>query len=637
MQSETIKKGEVIKVGGINERGYLNGLHMKGFNQLKCILELCANAVDAYARIVKFIELKLHTLMIDDGTGMGKFKMTNYYLMQNENHGTDNSSGIAGMGGKVAQMMLSEKTYTEVFSYDGSSYMKAAVPWDQMYEQGKYTDMINITCMTQEDIKWFKSYLPNTGTIIKFIKNNTLTEAIKKNFPLKKEKKTDNKGKKRTQQEENSEHITNFNDLIGIAFSQTNTNFFFTNIKKQTTELEKYYYFGAKNTEYYLGVDKITIGCYSNGTKLRFIRYDEKDEKNNKYYEIKPSKNGLQFSSTEKIIEYPLGVEWEKVGEVYVTTGQRKDIKKMFNDENPKDPINKEYLDKASSKYCSYDDYIANKTSNPESYLKKIPVVRNEHVIGGFKSNHYSEGSSRGNAYMKHKTVHVRGEVSYNPISKQLNKLDEIFGINENKNLWLGELPINLTRLVERIIMRKADEIWQYFTKLLDEEYKLKPSASSVSSSISKVQEETPTLLEETPTVQEEPSLLRLGDELEQLQLAMTIKATEQRVLAEETPTLQEETPTLQEETPTLQEETPTLKEEPPTPQEETPTLQEETPTQQEQVPEIIHTNLVVGLHKNVTAKKFIELFTKNFQDNDIVCDESQALYNKLWSNRHKS
>jgi len=46
---------------------------------------------------------------------------------------------------------------------------------------------------------------------------------------------------------------------------------------------------------------------------------------------------------------------------------------------------------------------------------------------------------------------------------------------------------------------------------------------------------------------------------------------------------------------------------------------------------------LPIVLQSNVTAKKFIELFRNNFQDNDIVCDESQALYNKLWTNRHKS
>jgi hypothetical protein len=46
---------------------------------------------------------------------------------------------------------------------------------------------------------------------------------------------------------------------------------------------------------------------------------------------------------------------------------------------------------------------------------------------------------------------------------------------------------------------------------------------------------------------------------------------------------------------------------------------------------------LPIVLQSNVTAKKFIELFRNIFQDNDIVCDESQALYNKLWSNRHKS
>ena len=45
--------------------------------------------------------------------------------------------------------------------------------------------------------------------------------------------------------------------------------------------------------------------------------------------------------------------------------------------------------------------------------------------------------------------------------------------------------------------------------------------------------------------------------------------------------------------------------------------------------PAPLPTPLPPVLQSNVTAKQFIEVFTNNFQDNDIVCDEAQALYNK--------
>ena len=110
--------------------------------------------------------------------------ISNMFSMHRENHSTDKSSGISGVGGKIALMILSNKTLVEVFSFDGNNYIKAIVPWDIMFKEGKYTNMITIKSMDTEEIIWFKTKLNNTGTIIKFNTNETTLNTIEYNFKI---------------------------------------------------------------------------------------------------------------------------------------------------------------------------------------------------------------------------------------------------------------------------------------------------------------------------------------------------------------------------------------------------------------------------------------------------------------------
>ena len=173
------------RCGNIDERGYLNGLSTKGFNYFKAFLEIVANSIDAKAKGI-IIEIIDNTILIfDDGIGMNKTNIVNMFSMYRENHKNDCSSGIAGLGGKIASMMLSNKTCVEVFSFDGLQYFKAIVPWDLMFKQGKYSCMITIKTLNKEETFWFKSKLTDTGTIIKFQKNNTTLHTIESNFKRK--------------------------------------------------------------------------------------------------------------------------------------------------------------------------------------------------------------------------------------------------------------------------------------------------------------------------------------------------------------------------------------------------------------------------------------------------------------------
>jgi hypothetical protein len=452
------------RVGNIDERGYLNGLNTKGFNHCKALLEICANSIiDAKAKNFT-IEIKDATiLIIDDGVGMSKNKFTNMFSMHRENHSTDHSSGIAGVGGKIALMILSNKTCVEVFSFDGNEYNKAIVPWDRMFEEGKYTSMITIKSMTAEEIIWFKTKLTNTGTIIKFKYNKTTFNAIECNF---------NKPK---------DEVTNLNDYIYVVFGKSKVKIIYKNLtinKEKGVELVKYNYFGGHDNEYYLGKSKVTILHYYNeeSEDSRYIYYDEEEKIS---YEFK-KKNGGYSKKIEPISDNL--DDYSEVCKYEVVTGQRKDSM-LFNEAYPNDSVNIEYVSSAAEKNCSYDKALIETTiTNYSSYFRKGALYRNTQKIGDFEMTGHKANNARANAESKHKINNVRTEVSYAPVSYHGNIPDKVMGIQENKNQWESkDMPINLTRMFEHFHNKKASEIWNYFIKITSQISNI-PSDSSDSS-----------------------------------------------------------------------------------------------------------------------------------------------------------
>jgi len=452
------------RVGNIDERGYLNGLNTKGFNHCKALLEICANSIiDAKAKNFT-IEIKDATiLIIDDGVGMSKNKFTNMFSMHRENHSTDHSSGIAGVGGKIALMILSNKTCVEVFSFDGNKYNKAIVPWDRMFEEGKYTSMITIKSMTAEEIVWFKTKLTNTGTIIKFKYNKTTFNAIECNF---------NKPK---------DELTNLNDYIYVVFGKSKVKIIYKNLtinKEKGVELVKYNYFGGHDNEYYLGKSKVTILHYYNeeSEDSRYIYYDEEEKIS---YEFK-KKNGGYSKKIEPISDNL--DDYSEVCKYEVVTGQRKDSM-LFNEAYPNDSVNIEYVSSAAEKNCSYDKALIETTiTNYSSYFRKGALYRNTQKIGDFEMTGHKANNARANAESKHKINNVRTEVSYAPVSYHGNIPDKVMGIQENKNQWESkDMPINLTRMFEHFHNKKASEIWNYFIKITSQISNI-PSDSSDSS-----------------------------------------------------------------------------------------------------------------------------------------------------------
>ena len=445
MLAETIIENTEIRAGNINERGYLNGLSTKGFNHYKALLELCANSIiDAKAGNFTIENIDNTILIIDDGVGMDKSKLINMFSMHRENHSTDHSSGIAGVGGKIALMILSNKTLVEVFSFDGNNYIKAIVPWDLMFQEGKYTNMITIKSMNAEEIIWFKTKLNNTGTIIKFNSNKTAVKTIEYNFKIE------------------QDVVQNLNDYIYIVFGKYDGKISY--IKKNEDEiiLPKYNYFGGTDDEYYLGKSKVIIRHYYNekSEDSRYIYYDEEKKMN---YEFK--KKGAGYCKKPELISDVLD-DYIEVCKYYLESGQLKDIM-LFNEDDPMDKNNEVYVDSASEKNCSYDNIIKTTVSNYDAYLRKSPLYRNNQKIGDIEMTGHKASNVRANAESKHRINNVRTEVRYAPVSYHGNIPDKVMGIQENKNQWESkDMPINFTRWIEYFHNEKANEIWNYFIQI---------------------------------------------------------------------------------------------------------------------------------------------------------------------------
>ena len=154
-----------IRYASIDSRGYLNSLYKQGFNNEKCQLELLANANDAGATVFISRITRDYIFIEDNGKGMNESEVKSKYLLwQNENHTNDKSLGISGMGGKVATLFLSKKKDVTVYTYDGETYTKISIPWEQIFEKSDLS-MMQMSSMTEDDKKEIK--FTSSGTIIK--------------------------------------------------------------------------------------------------------------------------------------------------------------------------------------------------------------------------------------------------------------------------------------------------------------------------------------------------------------------------------------------------------------------------------------------------------------------------------------
>ena len=158
----------VYSAGSINECGVIDDLKRRGFTIFNCLCEIIANSIDARCKQLKFIITPDYIKIVDYGTGMNFDKLNDMFDMLKSNHLNEKSMGISGIGGKAATLTLSKEQNVSIYTFDGTKYLTANVPWKDIMEQKRYSGMISIKSMSDADIVKFKSDRNenDTGTTI---------------------------------------------------------------------------------------------------------------------------------------------------------------------------------------------------------------------------------------------------------------------------------------------------------------------------------------------------------------------------------------------------------------------------------------------------------------------------------------
>ena len=182
-----MQNNENMKVGDIDERGFLNNLSRKGFTHAKSLSEGHGNSIDARAVNISYHVLPTKIKEVDDGYGMNQTDLKNAFSVYRPNRVNDRSIGVSGIGMKAHLYISGNKKPTKTITKkENGPYLTAEAPWDTIHREGRYTEMINIRSSNQDEIDEFNQDRANSvvkkGTTHIFNYNSGLAEAIDQQF-----------------------------------------------------------------------------------------------------------------------------------------------------------------------------------------------------------------------------------------------------------------------------------------------------------------------------------------------------------------------------------------------------------------------------------------------------------------------
>jgi hypothetical protein len=447
-----IEDGIVItSAGSRNERGFVNGLDRQGFTPTKCGAELIANCIDAFATLVKFILGHEFIKLFDNGIGMTREKLVNMFDANRENHYGDKSMGVSGIGGIISNYQFSKNNDgqpSEVTLYTkhmDDTYLKATIPWDYIYENKIYDEQVKIRAMNEDEIETFmaeRNYDRNsTGTTIIFPYSEVLKELLISQF------------------KPSEADCRNLDNWWPIIFGKINANILLDKCDgRQPIRMKKYDYFCDPDHKYYDGKFKWDIFNFCENGKNRFVCLDPRN--NTQYVEITQNANG--FSKEPKSITIdPRKIENANI--IKFTGGMRID-KNIFDINNPREPT-------ATFSLNDYDGsfmIIGQQKDIIKEFCSKTPIYRNDQRVTSLPLEGFKCTSSRAGGELLLKIVLHRTEISYETFSKQENMMDNIHGIQQNKNQNQNEFPKQYTRLIEFLKNYDYERIRKYFDDVIE-------------------------------------------------------------------------------------------------------------------------------------------------------------------------
>lgn len=446
----------MTQIGSFDEAGYLKGFSRRGFTPAKCLGELIANSLDSmdkvplerdYKKTIVFNVFSDTVRMIDNGFGMSSDDAKRMFALHKENHASDKSRGVSGVGAKPSLSILGNGQETTIYTrVSGGDYLRITVPWARIHAEGMWTGMVTAHPMTEEEKVVFNGERPVPhGTTIEFRKNDTLCGILEESF---------------------LQSPSNPLDSPGIIFGRDDVSMNYRNHLCRTlvndVQLKLYNYFD-RGSKFYTGVQADVVEHFYSPQegRDRFIWRD-----GGEMMEV-PHAGAGRFSKEMKKMTVGL-TGYHKVGEYTVHTGLREDTG-LFDPENPKDPSIK-----ATEGGIGGSGYLGpyNKEHLGEEsfwFLGSYKLVRNGQLIGLIEPPDICLSSARGNWASNLETCIVQTEVRFNPCSSlDDNHQDRAMNIQENKNQFDGKsLPKNFTRLIRCLKKKKVQAIQEYFSAVL--------------------------------------------------------------------------------------------------------------------------------------------------------------------------
>ena len=489
------------KIGSFCEKGILNSWFRMGFNNYKCIMELIANSIDANATQIRFSIVGNILYITDNGNGMDEKGFINFTCLHYQNHKNEKKCGVGGIGGKSSFAFLSNKKYTKIYSCNSNAneWHYADFNWDKIYSEGKYTDNVGYSKISNDSIIISTLNLlmkDNTnGTIIELPCDENLKNIVNEMFKKPKDRKT------KFNLSDSPEYV--FGEFNNVKIELYNSN--------KKIEMLKYNYFINNNEHYYDGISEVNIGVYesNNNSKL----YISEHEGVFKYYTSEVAKKPKTIKDKNELNE--ILKDYDKIGNMKLKYGQRNDSKNIQST-NPFSYVSKYELDFIKE----FDNNIEkNKTCERLDNIRNTKFYRNNQLIGDIKSE---KGNARANHKECHKHYGVRSCLYYETESSQDNKMDETLHIQNNKNQWdHNDLDKSLKKLITYHIGEKHKKIWsEHYEKapiekevvevkeevveLKEEVVELKEEVVEVKEEVVEVKEEVVELKEEVVEVKEE-------------------------------------------------------------------------------------------------------------------------------------
>jgi hypothetical protein len=317
----------------------------------------------------------------------------------------------------------------------GGDYIKAIIPFGKIYNKKKWSDIIHIIDMNQEEIAEFNGErkgkfgttvgIPTTDKIIKAVDDLFVNF---KSIPVK--------------------------ERLDVTLGRFDTKFSYKKRGEEIVNLKMWNQFADENFKYYKGKREIPIIVYQNMDKKDIFFVADLGSEGLRHFA-----SNRRGCNTEESVFVKRGRD-EKIAVMTFHIAHRKD-KTYFDPDFPKIPDGKGVaISDFEKKWFSEKD-------NEE--LAKTTFVRNTMQFGSTALEPWGTYRTAGVAGRVHEGVRFRTktELRFETFSSQDSKMDEILNIQSVKNQWdETTLPKPLRRLCKFLKEKIKNENLEYFREL---------------------------------------------------------------------------------------------------------------------------------------------------------------------------